>query len=166
MKKFLYLNEFPSDLQTLKDEICKDLTVGIESWSVWLQMNKIKKYYLHYYQGRSQDLYVDRLLSFQNSEQVLELDFYLPEDLPECTYPYCFFYPLLPDKVEDHREYCRRAMHENREQTTRACQAFGLVHLSKWIQTFNQCYYVLYTQVFNAAHSASPPKLSLPSKRP
>ncbi len=52
--------------------------------------------------------------------------------------------PLLPGKADDHRKYCRLAMHENKEQTTQACRKFGQVQMSKWIQHSAKADYILY----------------------
>ena len=61
---------------------------------------------------------------------------------------YDFFYmlPLLPHKVEDHKEYCRLAMNEKSEETIASCKAFGMIDLKKRIQESPFQSYVLYFQ--------------------
>lgn len=77
-------------------------------------------------------------------EKVLEMDF--ARDHKGHSYPYCYALPLLAGQTEAHREYCRQAMNENREPTEKACRAFGMLSLHKWIQTTQRGAYVLYYQ--------------------
>ncbi len=61
-------------------------------------------------------------------------------------YDFCYMLPLLSHKIDDHKEYCRAAMNEKREPTIKACQAFGMIEMTKWIQQSNDRNYVLYYQ--------------------
>lgn len=77
-------------------------------------------------------------------DKVLELNFAPHHSGP--SYPYCYALPLLAGQTEAHREYCRRAMNENRESTQKACLAFGILSLHKWIQRTESRTWVLYYQ--------------------
>lgn len=143
--------------------------MGLSSWQFWMQKNDDQIFFLHFLEGPMADkpefvatrfqLLVDERQtcavhlqnlfpaisdSIKKVEKVLELDF--SEEEPASQFPCCFFYPLLPGKVKDHREYCRQAMNEKKEQTRQACRDFGISHLSKWIQKKDQSDYVLYYQ--------------------
>jgi hypothetical protein len=84
----------------------------------------------------------------------IEMLLELPISTSHCsqTYHFCYMLPLLPDQLEEHREYCRAAMNENRKLTIAACQAFGMVHLKKWIQISDNRNYVLYYQEMTQPH--------------
>lgn len=77
-------------------------------------------------------------------EKVLEMDFTCDHKGP--SYPYCYALPLLAGQTEAHREYCRQAMNENREHTEKACRAFGMLSMHKWIQITEHGTHVLYYQ--------------------
>jgi hypothetical protein len=77
-------------------------------------------------------------------EKVLEMNFVPDHTGP--SHPYCYALPLLAGQTEAHREYCRQAMNENREPTEKACRAFGMLSMHKWIQTTENEAYVLYYQ--------------------
>ena len=79
--------------------------------------------------------------------KVLELTF-IQDNSP--FYPFCYALPLLPGKRLEHIEYCRQAMHEKKEQTTKACLAFGMRCLHKWIQEVEGQDFVLYYQEMQA----------------
>lgn len=76
-------------------------------------------------------------------EQVLDLPIH---SHPIEGYDFCYMLPLLPQKLEEHKEYCRLAMSDKKESTIAACKAFGMIHLQKWIQETSSQYYVLYYQ--------------------
>ncbi len=81
-------------------------------------------------------------------EKVLALDFAANHN--SSLYPYCYALPLFAGQLEAHREYCRQAMNENKEPTKKACLAFGIVSIHKWIQITEDAAWVLYYQQMSA----------------
>ncbi len=58
-----------------------------------------------------------------------------------------FVYPLLPTKVNEHREFCRQCAGEHRMRVQDSCQQFGIVKHQKYIQkTPHQDYVVIYQE--------------------
>lgn len=58
-----------------------------------------------------------------------------------------FIYPLLPHKEEEHRHFREEAMGEKKRRHEAMMRAFGVSHLSTWLQTTPQGkYIVVYTE--------------------
>ena len=58
-----------------------------------------------------------------------------------------FFYPLLPGKEKEHRQFRQEAMGQKRGRHEAMMHAFGVSHLSTWLQKVeNYQYIVVYTE--------------------
>lgn len=163
MSKLLFLTPF-SNFDPLEDEQSFLEELGIEKWEIWVQSNAEAKTFIHCIEGNHLDQFFEKLANRQENadvkkmlhqfpgilenkkiEKVLELHFESPEEIDE-TYRFCYFYPLLPEKVEEQIVYCHQAMNEKKEETVKACRAFGMVSLRKWIQQEESASYLLYEQ--------------------
>lgn len=141
--------------------------LGIKKWQVWIQggprqfciqyiESKDPKTVISAFKGnpRTQELNALFLTHLsQNSywanpsgkiNQVLDL--VIDPNSQGVSYDLCYMLPLLSGNVEAHKEYCRLAMNEKREQTVAACLAFKMIDLKKWIQETPEGDYVLYRQ--------------------
>jgi hypothetical protein len=87
------------------------------------------------------------------------LDLAIEANYTKTTHDLCYALPILPEKVEEHRAYCRAAMEENREKTIETCKKFGIVHLTKWIQESPKGAFVVYSQKMTHTPEESREKL-------
>lgn len=148
--------------------------LGVDCWQIWIQEGPRNEHFcIHYIECRSpseltnafknqlvcENPYALWLQAVFQTYLPFEYSLTQPEikvgevlDLPidpsysSRGYDFCYLLPLLPGKLEDHKEYCRLAMNEKREATIAACKAFGMIHLKKWIQESTDKQYVLYYQ--------------------
>lgn len=83
-----------------------------------------------------------------NAEPHLEhlLDISLPTNSP-IIHKRAFFSPLLPHQEEAHRRFREESMTDKRSRHEESLEAFGLSHLSGWIQsTHGQKYIINYSE--------------------
>ena len=132
---------------------------GIDRWQLWIQNGPSNaQFCIHYLECQDSTTCSMQLLQKHLSndysllsphcrvEKVLDL---VIDSTPSEGYELVYLLPLLPNKVIEHREYCRLAMNERREATVAACKTFGMIHMKKWIQQSPSGDYVLYYQKMN-----------------
>jgi len=143
------------------------LEMGLGKWEIWHQHGK-KDLYLHCIDtsnpdhaalgfhhlldigneyAKVLDQFFPRLLSPRvHVDNVIQIDCYTPENRPSTLYTFCYALPLLRDKLSEHKEQCREAMGDKKDQTIQGCKLFGMAHLSKWVQDSDQGYWLLHYQ--------------------
>lgn len=52
-------------------------------------------------------------------------------------------YPLKKDKVEAHREYCKKCVSDFSEMHQKSCEDFGIYSMSKWFQEISKETFIL-----------------------
>jgi len=73
------------------------------------------------------------------------LDVHVPTNLPQVKK--AFFYPILADKVEAHRQFRKDSNGEKKMRHEASMKAFNVSHLSVWLQKVGHEYYsVVYTE--------------------
>lgn len=134
----------------------------VESWQQWIQEEKLCIHCIHYEdpnkffisfqnllaQGNSYAQLLDKTFSLAQLSFHLEkvLDLMIDPTPDTGGYDFCYALPLLPQHLENHRDYCRKAMHEKKEQTIAVCKDFGMIFMKKWIQISQEGMYILYYQ--------------------
>jgi len=164
-------NESPDVLKAEEDFWKYLQMVGFESW---LQPTIQGDYLIHCLEGASlsqifkslreqisvknrialqlRDFYLEVLgkdYSFPEVEPKLQhlLDISLPTKTQTQYIKRGFFFPLLREKEADHIRFKKEAMGKKRERHEESMQAFGVSHLSSWIQTTEQGKYLItYTE--------------------
>lgn len=159
-------NEEPNIRQRFWDHL------GMTGFESWLQQTPNGDFLIHCLEGESFIQIFKNLrdqIALGNSialklqhfyQNVLGKNYSLPEIEPrierllEISLPPSsnflkrgFFYPLLPSKEEEHRQFRKEAMGKKRGRHEAMMQAFGVSHLSAWLQKVeNQQYIVIYTE--------------------
>ncbi len=139
--------------------------LGLTGFDAWLQPTRDSDFMIHSLEGKSLDTIfsqLQRLIAEKNNaavklwsyyKEVLGKDYSLPSAKPtlECLLDIslpsttqvvkkAFMYPLLPEKVEEHRQFQK---HTPSKETF--MRSFGLSRLTVWLQT-GPYYSIVYTE--------------------
>ncbi len=150
--------------------------IGLDRWQCWLQHTPTRDYFIHCIETRSlEELFAklqEQIQSGHPQAQWLR-DFYLdafgkdyahPSAVPDIEplfnmeipsqdieqgdiFSRGFVYPLRPNKVQEHREFCRQAQGEYRMRMHDACRQFQITKVNRFLhKTPHQDYLVLYQE--------------------
>lgn len=151
--------------------------IGLDSWQAWLHRTPTRDFFIHGIEATSLEEFFNHLqeqIQAGHTRALWLRDFYLdvfgkdyahysaiPDvetlysmEVPQAPgtdqseiYSRGFVYPVRPNKVHEHREFCRQCVGEYRYRWQEACRQFGIVRAAKYLQkTPHQDYIVIYQE--------------------
>ncbi len=175
----MWKNRPPNEEPAIRAEFWNYL--GMTGFDSWLQQTLQGDYMVHCLEGESlnkifKDLreliakgnpFAVKLQNFYRN--VLGKDYELPESEPhiesmldivlpvsEKVIKKCFFFPLLPGKEEEHRLFRKESMGEKKKRHEASMRAFGVSHLSTWLQSSPEGKYIVVYSERNINTPATP----------
>lgn len=152
--------------------------IGVTSWQAWLQHTPSRDFFLHGFECRSleemfnklqdqieaghpralwlRNFYLDitgkdysHFTAMPDLEPLVSTELSLVNFQNAEIHSRAFSWPLRPNKVYEHREFCRQCAGEYRYRIQDALRQFGIIKSIRYLQkTPNQDYVVVYQEYF------------------
>ncbi|MDP1835170.1 MAG: hypothetical protein Q8K75_04490 [Chlamydiales bacterium] len=151
--------------------------VGLDSWQSWLQKTPSRDYFIHAMEAKSvedlfnklqeqilpghpraqwlRDFYLDILgKDYAHYSAMPDIELLIDIDIPIMhadqseIQSRAFVWPIRPNRLHDHREFCRQCAGEYRYRVHDALRQFGITKSVRYLQkTSHQDYLVVYQEL-------------------